>query len=531
METPAIRYPATTIRKVRSRNAIGKLEQAFEIKTRLEKEDNMSMSIEVIQELLKENNGDVDITYCISRELACPIGSGNSPEEQLELLVDEVLLYLREGSLSDGYDVEFLDIVDRAMIRDVLIYNGLNLRITKQQLVRLLVWDDDKDVGIEGKEHVTSIEALIEMASGLLSRKVLQKIWQEENSSRGDSNDGHHLVLDRCLTRVIEMVDDDGSPSLSPLKNESYQDEYDDYSHNCSPRLETAKYELTCEDVFEIGSYKHDGIIQLREIFLDASDVILISAYVNNDYNLENTISSLLNNDDYGDNGSGKDLSIMKQNGGGFFSFADALKKEVPTSNHITSSRACVVNGNGVTQTHSNRWQSVALARHRQRSTTSSSSSSSELSSLFGTRAHWNKFRILHVYTALELLQKNNFGIDIRINDATHSIDFYGFKSEAVALSSSCVKIDLHGLLVMEAVNLTKKVLFFYKHNSKGKNEYHSDNTTCTICFIVGRGTHSVGGKARLKPSLTKFLTTDEECSGLIRKIDLSIEGLISVRV
>ena len=81
METPAIRYPATTIRKVRSRNAIGKLEQAFEIKARLEKEDNLSMSIEVIQELLKENNGDVDITYCISRELACPIGSGNSHEE------------------------------------------------------------------------------------------------------------------------------------------------------------------------------------------------------------------------------------------------------------------------------------------------------------------------------------------------------------------------------------------------------------------------------------------------------------------
>lgn len=520
---------STTIRKVRSRNAISKLEQAFEIKDGLEKE-GMTIAIEVVQELLKENNGDVDMTYCVSRELACPVDKDCSPGvEQLDSLVEDVLNHLeilahihRNDGCDDRHQHQsnvLLETINRDMVRDVLIYNSLDVASTKHQLECLLLEDDVTDSVAPCRK--SSPETLIDMASDLLPKKSLQKLWQDESGrdlacSDGDSDD---MILGRCLSRVIAIVqgdddygdDEDNSAFMSPSSDGS---EHKRKLHHDRDYSKT-NHELTCEDIFEIGSYKHSGVIQLREIFLDASDVTLISAFVNNEFDLEKTIASLLNSNS---NASGQSETGNEENQilntKDVFSFADVVKTR-PQSNSISSSQACVVNGNGNIVTENNRWQSLAQAR-----------------SPISTREHWSRFRILHVYTAIDRLKVNNPGIDITFNNETRSIDFHGFKSHAT--TSSCVQVDLHGLLVVEAMNLCRKVLKFYKYYKNDQNSTLNGKgnvVLCTICFIVGRGVHSAGGKSRLKPALTKLLTTDDECSALVRKIDLSTEGLISIRV
>ena len=519
---------STTIRKVRSRNAISKLEQAFEIKDGLEKE-GMTIAIEVVQELLKENNGDVDMTYCVSRELACPIDKDRSSRVvQLDSLVEDILKHLeklvhihRNDGCDDGQQQQsnvLLDTINRDMIRDVLIYNSLNVASTKHQLECLLLEGDVMN-GVAPCRK-SSPETLIDMASDLLPKKSLQKLWQDESSRdlACSDDDNDDMILGRCLSRVIAIIQgdddygdgEDNSAFMSPSNDGS---EYERKLHRDIDYSKT-NHELTCEEIFEIGSYKHSGVIQLREIFLDASDVTLISAFVNNEFDLEKTIASLLNSNS---NASGQSETGNEENQmlntKDVFSFADVVKTK-PQSNS-TSSLACVVNGNGNIVTENNRWQSLAQARPP-----------------ISTRGHWSRFRILHAYTAIDRLKVNNPGIDITFNDETRSIDFHGFKPHAT--TPSCVQVDLHGLLVVEAMNLCRKVLKFYKYHKNDQNSTLNGKgnlVLCTICFIVGRGVHSAGGKSRLKPALTKLLTTDDECSILVRKIDLSTEGLISIRV
>ena len=526
METSAVSRCgiSTTIRRVRSRNAISKLEQALEIKNRLEKE-GMTMAIEVIQELLKENNGDVDMTLCISRELACGVDGESLSQERIETLVEDVLNHLEElvqtcGSSSNDSMYQRrpnipLDTMNPELVRDVLVYNGLNVASTKHQLECLLLED-----GHESDEqyiHKSSHERLIEMASDFLPKTTLEQIWMDVSSSIVSGKEDEDMVLDRCLSRVIAIVQGKDNENSSELILSSADDSKHENKSNDHHVM--TNWELTCEDVFEIGSPKHSGIIQLREMFLETSDAILISAFVNNEYDLESTIASLLNFDDSDNHEDDDDIreyqGMEAKKVDGVFSFADVLRKE-PRLNFISPSHGCIVNGNGNVQTGGGRWQSLAPSQ-----------------SPMSTRSHWSKFRILHIYAAIDLLKENNPGIDIRLDSKTGSIEFYGFKSQLT--HSSWLQIDFHGLLVMEAINLCRKILRFYRH-SKHDHEIASNlrkNVApfCTICFIVGRGAHSAGGRSRLKPALTRFLMADEECSAIVKKIDLSNEGLISVRI
>ncbi|KAF2070514.1 hypothetical protein CYY_008162 [Polysphondylium violaceum] len=65
---------------------------------------------------------------------------------------------------------------------------------------------------------------------------------------------------------------------------------------------------------------------------------------------------------------------------------------------------------------------------------------------------------------------------------------------------SDTLKIDLHGLHVNEALEMANQVLSVHTNG-----EYDGESPS-VITFITGRGSHSQGGVARIKPALKSFL-------------------------
>ncbi|XP_042667976.1 NEDD4-binding protein 2 isoform X3 [Centrocercus urophasianus] len=62
--------------------------------------------------------------------------------------------------------------------------------------------------------------------------------------------------------------------------------------------------------------------------------------------------------------------------------------------------------------------------------------------------------------------------------------------------------LDLHGLHVDEAVNQLSRVL------QEKSNEYQQSGGKPYLCVITGRGSHSQGGVARIKPAAIRYLTS-----------------------
>uniref|UniRef100_A0A8D0GT23 Smr domain-containing protein n=1 Tax=Sphenodon punctatus TaxID=8508 RepID=A0A8D0GT23_SPHPU len=62
--------------------------------------------------------------------------------------------------------------------------------------------------------------------------------------------------------------------------------------------------------------------------------------------------------------------------------------------------------------------------------------------------------------------------------------------------------LDLHGLHVEEAINHLSRVL------KEKTEEYNQTGGKPYLCVITGRGNHSQGGVARIKPAVLKYLTS-----------------------
>jgi len=64
------------------------------------------------------------------------------------------------------------------------------------------------------------------------------------------------------------------------------------------------------------------------------------------------------------------------------------------------------------------------------------------------------------------------------------------------------IAVDLHGLHVNEALDVVAEVISV-KREEKDRNGYE----TLVVTFITGVGKHSVGGKAKIRPALTEYLS------------------------
>ena len=125
-----------------------------------------------------------------------------------------------------------------------------------------------------------------------------------------------------------------------------------------------------------------------------------------------------------------------------------------------------------------------------------------------------------HLLVAGQIILKNNPGIIVNYDENTLEIDFFGFQSPDNTISE--ITIDLHYLYFKEASLFVKKVLEYYRNeNIKFVNK---NQAIKSVNFIVGKGSHSKSGRARLKPLLADFLS--------IRHYKYSIlEGIIIVYI
>ncbi len=109
------------------------------------------------------------------------------------------------------------------------------------------------------------------------------------------------------------------------------------------------------------------------------------------------------------------------------------------------------------------------------------------------------------------------------------------YANEQVTLSKSKIneakrtnKLDLHGFMVNSAVECCRRVLADWWNDEIQSRVYHGDNLRSEKCLrvedfvlVTGRGLHSSGGKAKIKPAVKKFLHSngylfDEDNSYLI---------------
>nr|XP_048704486.1 NEDD4-binding protein 2 isoform X2 [Caretta caretta] len=88
-----------------------------------------------------------------------------------------------------------------------------------------------------------------------------------------------------------------------------------------------------------------------------------------------------------------------------------------------------------------------------------------------------------------------------KMKEANHDAAVQIFEKVNASLLPENV-LDLHGLHVDEAINHLSRVLQEKSH------EYKQTGGKPYLCVITGRGNHSQGGVARIKPAATKYLTS-----------------------
>ncbi|XP_032637799.1 NEDD4-binding protein 2 isoform X4 [Chelonoidis abingdonii] len=88
-----------------------------------------------------------------------------------------------------------------------------------------------------------------------------------------------------------------------------------------------------------------------------------------------------------------------------------------------------------------------------------------------------------------------------KMKEANHAAAVQIFEKVNASLLPQNV-LDLHGLHVDEAINHLSRVLLEKSH------EYKQTGGKPYLCVITGRGNHSQGGVARIKPAAIKYLTS-----------------------
>ncbi|XP_021250045.1 NEDD4-binding protein 2 isoform X2 [Numida meleagris] len=93
-----------------------------------------------------------------------------------------------------------------------------------------------------------------------------------------------------------------------------------------------------------------------------------------------------------------------------------------------------------------------------------------------------------------------------KMKEANHAAAAQIFETVNTSLLPLNV-LDLHGLHVDEAVNQLSRVLQ-EKSNVPAITEYQQSGGKPYLCVITGRGSHSQGGVARIKPAAIRYLTS-----------------------
>jgi hypothetical protein len=124
----------------------------------------------------------------------------------------------------------------------------------------------------------------------------------------------------------------------------------------------------------------------------------------------------------------------------------------------------------------------------------------------------------------LSVARKYNPTYNISLNRGTLSFDGTMRSSRSIDFDED-LRVDLHGLVVLRALELVESVMNYLSSalpvSKSGKSR---QNKKWRVKFVVGRGAHSSGGVAKLKPAVEKYLRRNGENNVTVLEGEVHVE-------
>lgn len=211
----------------------------YAIALELEKRCNFKVDCNLIQEILKEKNYDVELTYNLLLEL-----SPTSQEEHIDQLIDQMLT-CHAGTW-----------IDEEMVRDVYMSSNMDIAATREQLTFLLAVEGYDTTPTDDDEEEINGDILSSLIDDL-PHATVERFWIEE--CRRDSTRKNHDILLACLNRVLEELE-------TIRYNEQYESftleeepvEYDTKGSSYASVVKRGVIEQVIESEFEKGTKWRD---------------------------------------------------------------------------------------------------------------------------------------------------------------------------------------------------------------------------------------------------------------------------------
>jgi hypothetical protein len=118
------------------------------------------------------------------------------------------------------------------------------------------------------------------------------------------------------------------------------------------------------------------------------------------------------------------------------------------------------------------------------------------------------KFLRAELMSGLYILKSNNPKIRICYDEDCGSVKYEGCNDDSSSLASErnkMVKVDFHLLNMRQAIQILDVIITYYEDKSVLKTS--NKHKYSILKVVVGSGTHSVGGKSRLKPGIMSYLS------------------------
>jgi hypothetical protein len=304
--------------------------------------------------------------------------------------------------------------------------------------------------------------------------------------------------------------------------------------------------------VFDPTSAEYKSLLSLREMFsgLQLNDFLIYSIFLENDKNVDNAVSELLSycvledssSSSSSDNYAYADSIFDQSNSNSYlnrlkFQLKEAqnlnklkdrnfdlkINPSIQTENAIVtsmisssskSSSSSSGGGGSGNNIDDDTWKTVGSKKCNKINMKSSKEKKIQTHNDPSKKKLIELYKCIysaHLLVAGQIILKNNPGIIVNYDEDTLEIDFFGFQSPNNTISE--ITIDLHYLYFKEASLFVKKVLEYYR-NENIKYVNNKNQAINSVNFIVGKGSHSKSGRARLKPLLADFLSVrDYKCS------------------
>lgn len=445
--------------KPRKTKSVDKQALAECIKCRLPDVD-----IDFIRRVLRENNYDIETSYS---ELGGIEGSISAVINQLSLIS------ARES-----------EVVCRGLVLDVLQSCGLSVTKAAEHISSFLFkGDSNVQLKCNPEEKISAVDehfvAFVDAFESLLSREALEVIWVEEMTAHPQKKMAEIIL--GAATRVLD--EEESMDSITAAEQ---------------------------EHIFPRDSKEAAAVQRLKDQLQDRGidDDAIIFAFVECNFDEEQALKFIIEHS-----------ASLRSSSKHRLSYAEMTRLTTPTAPNsqapqpalgIDSTRTIIKSSFKTNQVMVNRaqphmvakdpscWTEVRAERQRVRLSLRENFGETVFfnihSKLLSLKKSCSVLKTSHLQASILSLSSRNPSIIVDFDSDKQYIEFLGFREPPEAV----VTIDLHGVYLAEALDLTGKVIDFYRSNYFGKVQH--------LRFIVGKGLHSPGRSPRLRPAILRLI-------------------------